>query len=37
LFSRPLSRRSAENLVMAGRPLGPKGMAADSVAAAVVH
>jgi len=43
LFSRPLSRRSAENLVIAGRPLGPKANAgattptATATAQPVVH
>jgi len=33
LFSRPLSMQSAEAIVMACRPLGPKGMAAADPAA----
>jgi len=35
LFSRPLSTRGAEEVVMAGRPLGPKGVSAAAVSAAV--
>jgi diguanylate cyclase (GGDEF)-like protein/PAS domain S-box-containing protein len=35
LFSRPLSTQSAEAVVMASRPLGPKGAAAEGLA--VVH
>lgn len=34
LFSRPLSRALAEAVVMAGRPLGPKGVGSAPVAAA---
>jgi diguanylate cyclase (GGDEF)-like protein/PAS domain S-box-containing protein len=37
LFSRPLSMRNAEQVVMAGRPLGPKGVGYSSTASAVVH
>jgi EAL domain-containing protein (putative c-di-GMP-specific phosphodiesterase class I) len=37
LFSRPLSMRNAEQVVMAGRPLGPKGVGYSSAASAVVH
>jgi len=35
LFSRPLSKRSAEEVVMACRPLGPKGLIANTVAVTV--
>ena len=35
LFSRPLSKRAAEEVVMACRPLGPKGLIAAAVAVTV--
>ena len=35
LFSRPLSMEAAEALIIAHRPLGPKGAAASAAAAAV--
>jgi predicted signal transduction protein with EAL and GGDEF domain len=36
LFSRPLSTQSAEQLVMAGQPLGPKGAGRSAVRHATV-
>jgi diguanylate cyclase (GGDEF)-like protein/PAS domain S-box-containing protein len=37
LFSRPLCEQSAEEVVMAGRPLGPKGLAAPAVLSAAIN
>jgi EAL domain-containing protein (putative c-di-GMP-specific phosphodiesterase class I) len=37
LFSRPLSTQSAEDVVIAGRPLGPKGLVAPVVLSAAIN